>query len=51
MYHDIESDEYLTRDDLKKEWEYLWKNGECEADTFEGYLRNCLSKNGSLEIV
>ena len=51
MYYDFEHDKYISRDELKKEWEYLWKNGETETPTFEGYLRNCLDKNGTLEEV
>lgn len=51
MYHDIESDEILSREELKREYEYLYKNGETETPTFEGYLQNCLSKNGTLEII
>lgn len=49
-YHDIETDEVLTIDDLKTEYRILRENGETEADTFEDYLQNCLSKNGTLEI-
>jgi hypothetical protein len=49
MYHDIETDEVLTEDDLRNEYEWLYKNGHTETPTFKGYLRNCLSKNGTLE--
>ena len=51
MYYDFERDMYYTREELEKEYEYLYKNGETETETFEGYLRNCLGKNGSLEEV
>ena len=50
-YHDIETDEVLTIDDLKTEYRILRENGETETDTFDGYLQNCLSKNGTLEII
>lgn len=50
-YYDFESGEILSREDLKKEYELLYKNGETETPTFSGYLRNCLSKNGTLEII
>lgn len=49
MYYDIESNETLSKEDLKREYEYLYKNGETETPTFEDYLKNCLSKNGTLE--
>lgn len=51
MYYDIESDEILSREELEREYEYLYKNGETETPTFEGYLQNCLSKNGTLELL
>lgn len=49
MYHDTESGEILSKEDLRKEYEDLFKHGETETPTFSGYLRNCLSKNGTLE--
>ena len=48
MYHDIETDKILTAEELEKEWEYLWKNGETDSPTFGEYIRNCID-NGSLE--
>lgn len=48
-YHDIETDEVLTIDDLKTEYRVLRENGETETDTFNDYLQNCL--NGTLEII
>lgn len=51
MYYDIESGEYLTRADLQREFEFLKASEETEADSFEDYLKNCLSKNGTLEKV
>ena len=51
MFHDIETDEYISYEDLQKEYEELYKNGHTETETFKDYLRNCLSKNGTLEYV
>ena len=51
MYYDTETDRVISKGELKKEYEYLYKNGETETPTFEGYLHNCLSKNGTLEII
>jgi hypothetical protein len=51
MYYDIETNKIISKDELKKEYEYLYKNGETETLTFEKYLHNCLSKNGTLEII
>lgn len=48
-YFDIESGEVLSEEDLKREYKWLYENGETETPTFSGYLRNCLSKNGTLE--
>ena len=48
-YYDTESGNILTEEELRKEWEELFRNGETETDTFEGYIRNCTSKNGTLE--
>ena len=49
MYRDTETEEILSKEDLLKEYDQLRKAGETETPTFEGYLRNCLSKNGTLE--
>lgn len=52
IYHDIEHDTYITKTELKAEYEQLYAEGETETDTFEGYLKNCLTKNnGILEVV
>lgn len=48
MYYDIETQEYITLDQLKNEYKVLWVGGETETPTFEGYLANCTSKNGTL---
>ena len=51
MFHDFEHDTFISKEELKAEYERLFAEGETETDTFEGYLRNCLSKNGTLEVV
>lgn len=51
VYHDTESGEILTEDQLRQEFAVLKANGETDADTFCQYLRNCISKNGTLEVV
>ena len=51
LFKDLESGEIISKYDLEKEYEILYKNGETEIPTFTGYIRNCLSKNGTLEII
>ena len=51
MFRDIESGEILSLSELRSEYEDLYASGEIETDSFEGYLRDCLSKNGTLEEV
>lgn len=48
-FRDTESGDIITISELRSEYEELYRNGEVETDTFEGYLNNCLSKNGFLE--
>lgn len=49
MFLDLESGEILSLSELRSEYEDLYTSGEIETDSFEEYLRNCLSKDGSLE--
>lgn len=51
MYRDIWTEECYTEDELRKEFEVLKRNGETDAENFGQYLNNCLSKNGSLEVI
>lgn len=46
---DIETEEVITIAELEKEYNILFATGETETDNFTDYLRNCLSKNGTLE--
>ena len=49
MYHDIETDEVLTLEELKSEYEVFKASGDTEAETFDDYLSNCLE--GTLEVI
>lgn len=51
MFRDVETGEILTIHDLQEEFERLKAEGETETKTFQGYLRNCTDKNGTLEII
>lgn len=51
VYHDTESGEILTEDQLRQEFAVLKANNETEAETFGQYIINCISKNGTLEVV
>lgn len=46
-----ENGNIITEDELEKEFNKLKKTGDTEAETFAEYKRNCLEKNGTLEIV
>lgn len=51
-YLNIETDEIFTEDELRADYEQKKRNGELEEfyDTFEYYLRHCLTENnGSLQ--
>ena len=48
-YRDIETKEIISETELEKEFETLRKNGETETETFVDYIKNCTSKNGTLE--
>ena len=50
-FYDIESGETLSEEELEREYKQLYENGETETPTFSDYLKNCLSKNGTLEII
>ena len=41
----------MTRPELRDEYEHLKRNSETDAETFNEYVRNCCSKNGTLEVV
>ena len=45
VYVDTETNEILSKADLKAEYIRLKQAGETETETFEDYLKNCLSKN------
>ena len=50
IYHDIESNENVTTEQLYKEYLYNVKNGYTEKCTFSEYVYNCLTiNNGTLE--
>ena len=51
MIYDSEYDQYLTVDDVKKEYEDLKESGETEAENFDDYLENITGKNGTCQIV
>lgn len=51
VFKDIETDELITIEELKQEYEILFASGETETENFIGYLINCLSKNGTLKEV
>lgn len=51
LFKDINTDETLTLEDLKKEFEYLSKNNETEAETLKQYISNCLDRNGFLILI
>lgn len=44
-YRDTENGEVVSEDQIRREWE----NDHCEHETFEEYIKCCLSKNGFLE--
>lgn len=46
LYHDTESGELITLEQLKKEYEELKATGDTEAETFEIYFRNCTTREG-----
>ena len=51
MVYDSEYDQYLTMDEVKKEYESLKESGETEAENFDDYLENITGKNGTCKIV
>ena len=51
-YHDIETDEIVTEEQLKKEYQTQLENGTIDEMTFAEYIRNSLTRyNGTLEII
>ena len=51
LFKDINTNETLTTEDLQKEFDYLNKNNETEAETLKQYISNCLDKNGFLILI
>lgn len=47
-YYDIDMECAFTLAELRIEWEALTEDEKGTAETFDQYLANCLSKNGSL---
>lgn len=47
MYKDIETEEILTEEQLKEEYERLKADKNTEAETFDMYVESCL--RGTLE--
>ena len=51
-FYDSEYEEYITIDELEKQYKELKANGDTEAETFKDYINNCMWwNNGSLEEV
>ena len=51
-FHDIEYDEYITFEQLEREYEELKAQRQTEAETFSDYVSNCMTyNNGTLEEV
>lgn len=51
IVYDSEHDQYLTMDEVKKEYENLKESGETEAENFDDYLENITEKNGTCKII
>ena len=47
-YYDIDMERIYTLAELRLEWDLLTEDEKGTAETFDEYLMNCLSKNGSL---
>lgn len=45
---DNETNEIITIEELKAEYEQLKANNETETENFTDYLQNCTDKNGTL---
>ncbi len=51
-YHDIETDEIVTEEQLKKEYQFQLESGTIDEMTFAEYVHNSLTTyNGALEII
>ena len=49
-FYDTENNEYITIDQLEKEYEELKADGNTEAETFKDYINNCMTwNNGTLK--
>lgn len=48
-YYDLEHDIFYTKKELEDSFNELKKNHETDIETFNEYLKECLSKNGTLE--
>lgn len=46
-----ERGQYITEEQLREEFEMVKRYKETDAETFEQYVRNCTSGNGTLTIV
>ena len=48
-FHSNENDRFYSLDELRTDYERFRSEGECEDETFEDYLRNCMYwNNGDL---
>jgi len=47
-FKDERSDAVISLTDLQTEYKILKQNKETDAENFNDYLNNCLSKNGTL---
>ena len=50
MFYD-ERGQYITEEQLREEFEMVKRYKETDAETFEQYVKNCTSGNGTLTIV
>ena len=49
IFLDIESNEFVTEEQLAEEYKTLKNDGDTEAETFSDYLNNCMTtENGTL---
>jgi hypothetical protein len=49
MFYDVEHDLFITATELENEFNELKKSGGTDCKTFSEYVRECTSKNGTLE--
>ena len=48
-FYDTETGNIISEDELLTEWVTLYATGETDCNTFLTYVRECTSKNGTLE--